>query len=112
MTDLAYAETIGANIAAERKSTGFSSGWLAGQLGINASRMSAIEHGNRLPTVRQLVEISDLLSCPIAALFRGVGVEPVEYATGFDKGWQARTADIEAHLAQQKRGLVEAGGVR
>jgi len=46
-------------------------------------------------------------------LFRSVGVEPAEYATGYGAGWQARTADIEAHLARKpKRALVEAGGAR
>lgn len=104
MTKSTVAQTIGANITAERKARGKTQGWLADRLGMGQSRLSNIESGSGAPGVETLLRIAEILDCPLLALIKGTQADTDAYRKGYEDGWSACADDVSGHLTWKPKG--------
>jgi transcriptional regulator with XRE-family HTH domain len=68
--DKKLAKSLGALIAARRKSLGLTQGELAETVGIEQESMSRIETGMITPSLSRLLSLADALDCSIETLLR------------------------------------------
>mgnify|MGYP000890864034 FL=1 len=61
---------IGRNVSSARRRRGMAQKTLETLTGISQDQISRIESGERIPSVRQLVAISEALQCSPAALLK------------------------------------------
>lgn len=74
MTRNELAKVVGGNIAAERISRRRNQAWLADCFPVRRELVSMWEHGHRLPSLHQLLQIAEALECPVTAFLAGVVV--------------------------------------
>ncbi|WP_186089128.1 helix-turn-helix domain-containing protein [Burkholderia gladioli] len=91
--------SIGAAIAARRKSLGLTQEKLSELLQIEQSSLSRIERGVLVPSLERLASIADELQCRLSDLFDSAGAAPLDRAIRI----QEKLANLSA--AQQE--LVE-----
>lgn len=73
--------SVGVTIATRRKAKGLTQAQLAEALGIEKETVSRIETGAISTTLSRLVQIADVLECPVCALFP---VTTISAPTGSD----------------------------